>query len=504
MLGRKEIEVMHKSTFIRLTGIRLGAIAITKSIGLVGRVVLTRIIGAEGIGLFQIAYAYFGFALMLITSGFPTALAIYTARRQDYGWIWFKRLTVWLLFMGVIAFIITLGFADKISHILGNSNSYYFIRALAPALVVVPLLALFRGYLQGLEQYEAIAYSEVFEQFVRVIVMLAICVILLPQGVMIAGGLSLIGTSVGGIVAFAILLIFYNRSVGRSTYHDNLSLPSTKGDFAWFVRSSFIICLTRLLIPFSDMLDALIIPGRLQSIGYSSQEATAMFGMLTGIALLIAYFPTMVTAAISHTMTMKLASAWKNKQDHIYRNYSLKVLRHAWSWGSVSTLFLMVYAEELVLIIFGSTEASNLIRGLAVIPLIVGLREITTSILWAQEQKNVTFIATAIGIVFAIGCHYFLIPVPYLQLYGSILGIVLMELIVLAANIFALRFLISPLRLRRSVIETHLLLISCIPLGYLIRFCSQKWLPNIIGEISGMGLFGAFLLLVHIWINKRL
>lgn len=494
---------MHKSSFFRQTGTRLGAIALTKSIGLMGRVVLTRIIGAEGIGLFQIAYAYFGFALMLVTSGFPTALAIYTAGKKNLGWVWFKRLTVWVLSVGIIAFILTLGFAEQISHNLGNPNSYYFIRALAPALVIVPLLALFRGYLQGLEQYEAIAFSEVIEQLIRVTVMLTLCVLFLPQGGMFAGGISMLGTSLGGIAAFVILLIFHIRNIKIPIYKAT-PVSSPQGEGKWFVRSSLAICLTRLLIPFSDMADALIIPARLQSAGYSSHEATAMFGMLTGMALLIAYMPTMVTAAISHTMTMKLASAWIEQQGHLFRSYSLKAIRYAWSWGIVSTLFLIVHAEELALIIFGSTEAGSLIKGLSVIPLIVGVREITTSILWAQEQKKVTFIATVIGIVFAIGCHYFLIPITYIQLNGAVSGILLMELIVLVANVFALRSLLLPMQIGRMAASTLFLLLAGIPLGYFIRTCSHNWLPGTFGEVSGMVIYGACLLLVHIWMSKRI
>ncbi|WP_337031433.1 oligosaccharide flippase family protein [Paenibacillus illinoisensis] len=494
---------MHKSSLIRQTGIRLGAMTITKSMGLIGRVVLTRIIGAEGIGLFQIAYAYFGFALMLITNGFPTALAIYTAGKKNMGWVWFKKLSIWVLSGGLITAIVTLGFAEQISHYLGNPNSYYFIRALAPALVIIPLLALFRGYLQGLEKYEAIAFSEVFEQLIRVTAMIALCLFFLPQGAIFAGGLSMFGTSLGGIAAFLTLLIFYIRHTASSTYKEVLPV-ATKWDMSWFVRSSSAIFLTRLLIPFSDMADALIIPARLQSVGYSPHEATALFGMLTGMALLIAYMPTIMTAALSHTITMKLASAWKEQQGSIFQKYSLKAVRYAWSWGIVSTLFLLVFGEELALIIFNSAEPGYLIKGLSLIPLLVGVREITTSILWAKEQKKTTFIATAIGIVFAICCHYFLIPFPYIQLYGAVLGILVMELIVLGANVFALRMLLRPIQIGRITAYTLFFTLSGIPIGYLIRAGSLSFLPGDLGGLLGMAVYGGFLLLVHIWMSQRL
>lgn len=493
---------MHKSSLIRQTGIRLSAIGLSKIMGLIGRVSLTRMIGAEGIGLFQIAYAYFGFALMLITGGFPTALAMYTARNKQQGWIWFKRLAILLMTVGAIAFFVTLAFSKQISHLLGNDNSYYFIRALAPALVVVPSLALLRGYLQGLEQYSAIAFSEIMEQLVRVAVMLLVCYLLLQQGTFYAGGFSLVGTTLGAIVAFMILFFFYIKGIEPSSYECTTSSSPTKGEGAWFIRSSFAICLTRLLIPFSDMADALIIPSRLQSAGYSASQATALFGMLTGMALLIAYMPTLVTAAISHTMTMKLAAAWKEKQNQVFRRYSLKAIRYAWFWGIISSLFLWIYAEELAFLIFNSAEAGAAIKALSLIPFIVGLREITTSILWAQEQKQVTFVATVIGIICAVSCHYFLIPILNMPLYGAIIGILLMEIIILIANVFALRLSLHNIQIRKILGTSCLLLLIGIPLGYVFRFYSSMLFPNPIGLAIGMLLYGSCLLVGCKWISK--
>ncbi|MFE6076574.1 oligosaccharide flippase family protein [Paenibacillus sp. NPDC057886] len=482
---------MDKSSLSTQTGMRLGAIALTKAIGFTGRVVLTRMIGAEGIGLFQIAYAYFGFVLMLVTGGFPTALALYTARRKDQGWPWFKRLAVLLMVGGAIAFLLTLAFATKLSHVMGSEKSYFFIRALAPAFIVVPSLSLLRGYLQGLEHYQAVAFSEVAEQLVRVALMLGLCYLLLFKGTYYAGGMSMIGTTFGGITAFVILLVFSRRNVAE--IGNPISLSGT--DKTWFVRSSLAICLTRLLIPFSDMFDAIIIPERLQSAGYSDSQATALFGLLTGMALLVAYMPTIVTAAISHTMTMKLSTSWKKQQENLFRTYSNKAIQYAWNWGLVSGLFLSTFSSELALLLFNSKQAGQLILWLSSIPLVVGLREITTSILWAQDRRKVTFISTAIGMVCAICCHYILIP--YLYLTGAVIGILLMELIVLFANVFALRRLLPFFYLSKMAVSALLMLFIGVPLGYAVREASHTFLSGTSGGVIGMLLYGACIIVCY-------
>ena len=71
---------MRIPRLVRQSIIRAGAMLMVKTIGLAGRMVLTRFVGAEGIGLYQIAYSFYGFALML-TGGASTALAIAAARR---------------------------------------------------------------------------------------------------------------------------------------------------------------------------------------------------------------------------------------------------------------------------------------------------------------------------------------------------------------------------------------------------------------------------------------
>lgn len=203
---------------LKQTGIRIGAVSLVKAIGLTGRVILTRMAGPEGIGLFQIAYSYFGFMLMLITGGLPTSLAMYTARRPALGWVWFKRLSTLLMLIGGTICLFTLAYSSTISKWLGTPVLEPFIRSLSLAIFVVPLLSLLRGYLQGLEHYGAIAISEIMEQAVRVGLMLGITWLWLPQGVMAAVGRSLIGTAMGGIAAFVILLLFCVMPGNRMKY----------------------------------------------------------------------------------------------------------------------------------------------------------------------------------------------------------------------------------------------------------------------------------------------
>lgn len=435
--------------------VRSGAIVIVKAMGLVGRVSLTRLIGAEGIGIYQIAYSYYGLILMIITGGLPTTLAIFTAKHPAHGWTWFKLFSLLLMIVGGALSLLSFWFSDQIAITLGNPDIYYSIRCLAPAIFAVPLLSLLRGYLQGLEQYGLIAVSELVEQMIRVISMLLLALFLLSNGPALAAGGSMLGTLLGGIISFAMLIIylmFYNKRFNTIPHHEVVRVDYN-ATLKWFLQSSLIISFTRLLVPFSDVLDAIIIPNRLQAAGYSPSQATAMFGILTGMAMIVVYMPTIITAALSHTMTVKIVSEWREgKHAHFYRRTRI-ILEFGWVWGFASSLLLFVYHKDLSMLIFGTPEAGEPIKYLSVIPLLVGLRELTTSILWAQERRKIPFIGLAVGISCAVVLHYFLIAIPGLNFGGAAVGILTLELLAVIWNIRTLLVEIKELNYFRLLLD---------------------------------------------------
>lgn len=207
----------------------------------------------------------------------------------------------------------------------------------------------------------------------------------------------------------------------------------------WFFHSSLIIAFTRMLVPFSDFFDAIVIPNRLQAAGHTASEATAMFGVITGMAVIVVYMPTIVTAALSHTVTVKIVSDWREKRNKHFYLRMRKTLELGWVWGGTAGLFLLVYGAELSRLIFGTDEAAAPIRYLAIIPLLVGLRELTTSMLWVQDCKKVPLTGLIVGICVSAFSYYFLVRIPGFGYAGAAIGILALEFVAVVWNICALR-----------------------------------------------------------------
>ncbi|WP_274483748.1 oligosaccharide flippase family protein [Paenibacillus polymyxa] len=422
---------------LKQTMVRANAMIVVKAIGLVGKIFMTRLVGAEGMGLYQLAYSFYSLILMIISGGLPTALGMFTAKHSVKGWRLFKIFSIFLMLIGLASSVLTFWQSKSIAFLLGYPQLDVVIRYLSPALFTVPLLSLLRGYLQGLERYTTIALSEIVEQTVRIGTLIWLVPLFIRSGIEYAVGGAVLGTSTGAVLAFAMLAAYFFMSNRHST---DLPSPSTRTDLPLVVQASFAIALTRLLIPASDFMDAVIIPQRLQIAGVSPKEAAEMFGIVTGIALVVAYMPTLITGSLTHTLTMKITADWKNNDFNSFYKKSNTALQVAWIWGLVSGFFIFKYAPEISLFVFRIHDAEVPIKSLAMLPLLVGLREITTSILWAQNRKKTPFIGLVTGVLVNFIILYSLVAIPGLGYVGMSLGIIMLELIATAWNLKSLRF----------------------------------------------------------------
>jgi len=452
---------------------RSSAIFLVKSIGLIGRANLSRFVGTEGIGMFQLVYAFYGFMHTAITGGFPTTLALTTAKDPILGWRLFKLFSMLMLAFGGALSFATFRYSAEIAQGLGNAGLEFAVRCIAPSLVAAPMLALFRGYLQGRERFGMVAGSELAEQSVRIGIMLAIVYFLLPSGHTTAIGGGMLGTLLGALAAFCLLIILAAPSFESST---RLETPIQKSNYGLLIQSSMLIAATKLLIPASDLIDAVIIQKRLRDAGFSEGEAIGVYGAVAGMAVILAYMPTLVTAALSHTLTIKITGDWQKGKTGLFNERVNSALEFGWLWGWTSALFLFAFSSELSWLFFGTEDSAAAIRFLSFIPLIVGIRELTTSILWAQDRRKAPLLGLIAGISLSFAVLYYLLAVPGLEDKAIAMAILAMESI---AAIWNMRGLLrNSLVLRVSTVSLMFDVLIVIGIFAALEAASRVEVPN--------------------------
>ncbi|MFT9847673.1 oligosaccharide flippase family protein [Aneurinibacillus sp. REN35] len=478
--------------FFRQLALRTSAIFVVKLMGALIRIPLFRLLGAEGVGLYQMAYSFYGLVLTFIMGGFPTALSLLTAKDARKG----KTLTIILLvclaFVGSCAAYLTYIFAPRIALFMGDQKLTVAIQYIAPALFTVPLLHLIRGYLQGIEYYGYIAGSEVIEQLVRVCTMLGLVTLWMMHGEVWTVGGAVFGAFSGAVCA--LLFLLFPLRVSFQVSNNERTTQSLFIGFPIFLHSALAILATRLVVPVSEFLDALIIPHRLQDGGMSITQATAVFGEISGMAVTAVYVPTIVTAAISHTLSSKVAEDWKSKKYNAFSRKSRLTIQLTWGWGIVSLLFLFFYAYEISTLLFGNDEVGRGIRYLCAVPLLTGIREVTTTILWSQEREKEPIMGLILGIVCSVILAYFLVAIPGYGYEGAALSILSLECVAAIWNVVQIKkmnngiFLIFP-----ALWEAICILVTGVLYFFLLSTMKGAFfhtLPIFVQEIGAMALFG--------------
>lgn len=402
---------MILSVIVKHMALRTGIMFLVKLIGFFARISLFRLLGSEGIGLYQMAYSVYGLILMVISGGFPTALALTTANSKALGWLLFKRFTILLLLFGGFFGFYSYILSPRIALLLGDKQLEFAIRSITPAIAIVPFLSLLRGYLQGIEYHGAIAVSELIEQIGRVVIMITLVTVWLEQGLAYAVGGAVLGPFAGALLALVFLLGVLATSPlppKNPVSRHYQPKPSSDPVMLLFLNTSLSISATRLLMPISDFLEALIIPNRLQASGLSVSEATSIFGEISGIAPTVIYMPSLVTSALSFTLATKLTSDWELGRNGQFHRRSQLALEIGYLWGIGSVLFLFLYASELSILMFSTDSLASAIRFMCLALLFDGLRDISTVVLWAAGYKNEPLIGQIIGIIGSTSFIFFL------------------------------------------------------------------------------------------------
>jgi stage V sporulation protein B len=167
----------HK--FLKGTLILTISSVVVKVIGSLNWIILSRVMGGEGIGLYQMGFPIYLMAITVSSAGIPVAISIITAEKlaqKDYrGAQGVFYISLRLLFVTGLVFSSALLFGAGwlIEHNwIRDGRAYYSIIALAPAVFFVTFLSSFRGYLQGWQIMTPTAASEIVEQLTRVVTMI--------------------------------------------------------------------------------------------------------------------------------------------------------------------------------------------------------------------------------------------------------------------------------------------------------------------------------------------
>ena len=417
-----------KKSFLLNTMILTLAGAFARVLGAVYRIFLTRIIGDEGIGLYQMAY---NLALLFMTvgmTGLPLSISKLVAEKtaaQDERSTR-KVLMISLLLSGALGLLLMamlgLGASFWVETNLKEPRALMPLRAISPAVLFVFLMAPFRGYFHGRQEMIPRAISDAMEQLVRVIMILTLAMLLLGRGLEAAATGAALGVTLGSMAAFIYLLMLYLKVqhkpvavIGELGIKEESSLALLKR----IVLLAIPVTLGSLIWPLMQFVDALIISGRLQTAGFAVQEATALFGRYSGQAGPLVNMPSILTVAVAASLIPSITEAMSRNDNETMRNRANLALKVSTLIALPAALGLNLLSQPVAQILYGSADSAGIIAVYSWVILFLLLYQTSASILQGINKIQVPVISMLIGIGIKTVLTYVLCAIPSINIFGA-------------------------------------------------------------------------------------
>ena len=409
---------------------------VVKVIGSLNWIFLSRVLGGEGIGLYQMGFPIYLMAITVSSAGIPVAISIITSEKlanKDYRGA--KRVfsvSLRLLFIsGVIFSSATFFGAGYLTenHVIRDARAYYSIVALAPAVFFVTFLASFRGYLQGWQIMTPTAWSEVVEQIMRVITMLIFADLFMPFGLAYAAGGASMGAGVGAFCALLVLCWFYARLKKKmqkemEAQDDSAPVEAAMSIVKRLLALALPVSLSSLMLPIGANLDLLIVPQRLEVAGFEVRHATELFGYLTGMAVPLVNLATIFTAAMTISLVPAISESRTLGAVEAIRDKIRIAFRVALIITFPCFMGLFFLAEKVAALIYNAPLAASAIQSMSIGILFLGMHQISTGILQGLEHTGIPVINMIIACIAKIVMSWVLTAQPILGIKGAALATV--------------------------------------------------------------------------------
>lgn len=377
---------------------------LTRVLGFLFRIFLSRVVGAEALGIYQVAFSVFMVLMTIISSGLPLIIsrmsATFLANKEHKKESSLVSVSlVYSLVLSVILCLIVFIFRETFSKLFTDKRCMEILIVLLPSLIFSSVYSSVRGALWGRGNYFALCVSELYEQVVRIILSILVLSTTFSalENALNVGWTMTIACFLSMI--FVILLFFYyGGKFGKVR----------KEHFKPLVKQSTPVTLMRVAGSFIQPLIAVIIPSRLTAIGYTSSQAMSLYGIAVGMTLPLLFIPTTLIGSLSTALVPDISTALaQNDQKHIENRINTSTTFALF----ISALFVPVFlgmGEFMGIFLYDNIMSGTLLQSAAWVLIPMGLTNISSALLNSLGFENKSFVNYATGSIFMFIALWFL------------------------------------------------------------------------------------------------
>lgn len=407
-----------KPSFVSGALVLMAAATINRVIGFIYQALTYRLIGPEGVGLFNLVYPVYVLIIVMATAGIPLGISKLVSEEEARG----NHRGSYQILGVAISILITTGTVFSIlsylispfllKYVFINKMVYPVFLCLVPGVFIISVSSAFRGFFQGMMNMKPPAVGQIIEQLLRVCLGFSLATVLLPRGLQWAAAGLAAASVAGEIAGLVVLTVIFFRQRPR---HLAISLPGT-GSCLEILRKLWDLCLPitmgRLAVTAMLSIDAILIPVMLKKTGLTTSSATALYGQLTGVVMTLLFVPSVITVSLATSLVPAISEAVAQNRMSLVRSRTTEALRVTVLAGIPFLAAYLVIPAQITGAIFNSWESGKLLSVLALGGILAYIQQTTTGILQGLGYPGIPLKNLLIGGTFKIATLSFLTVLP--------------------------------------------------------------------------------------------
>ena len=409
---------MKKEKFLISTIILIIGGALTKILGMIIRIVMTRIVGTEGISLYMLIFPTFSLFMTLSQLGFPIAISKLVAEDNHNNKNVVFSLIPFSLILNIILMLIIILIAPTLANdLLKDPRCLYPILAIAIVLPFDSLSSILRGYFFGKQKMIPHVSSNIFEQIVRLILITILIPVMLEKSLVFAVAAIVAVNAISELSSIFILFLFLPKSF-KITKRDikpdvanvkevlRIAIPTTGGRLVGSIGYFF----EPILLTTAAMLS-----------GISSNEIITQYGIIEGYVMSLLLLPGFFAGAISSALLPVISNAFFNNKINYVKKKIKQAIGYSLLIGIPSTLIVFLFPEFFLKFIYNTNEGKTYKRFLAHFFILYYIQAPLASTLQSINKAKYIMIDNTIGIV--TKCLTIFVGSYFFGIYGFLASI---------------------------------------------------------------------------------
>lgn len=444
---------------------------VEKFLGFLYRIILSRTLGSEGMGLYQLALSIFAVLITAASSGIPiTVSRLITKHRAEKNKN-AEQSTITAAIVSTLVFsvpvFIILFFGHKwFDFLFSDARCMSIFLILLPSLTFNSIYSVIRGVFWGNKQFMPYCVIDLIEE----IVMIVAGVLLVTNMTSVLDGAqrAAFAIIISYLFSFSISFVYFFVKGGR--------LKNPRSQFRPLLHSALPITGMRTSNSLINSVISLLLPARLIAAGFTSQQAMSELGVAMGMSMPILSIPATLIGSLSLVIVPELAENFYNSRHAKLRDNIEKALKVTVLIAAILIPFLFVTGEDMGIFLFSDAKSGEIIRNASFVLLPMSFTMITTSILNSLGYEKYTCIYFFVSAAASLLCTYFLPSV--IGVYALFVGMAASGIISSALNlILIIKKCKEKVHFLKHTLLTLAGILPIILLGVLLRNLLVNYLP---------------------------